>query len=341
MHKRLQLIHDRWKAFAETKRGIRTVKATRLSFFAIVVSVLIYQISGIGWASVFTSLPESPFFYVLLLAMYFLLPATEATIYGRLWDLPPRECFPVMIRKRVLNVDVVGYSGEIYLFVWAKNRVKMASRRLMGVIKDNLILSSAASLSAAAILIAGLLATEQIAIDAFAADPSPYYAGLIGFAVFLVAALALRFRDALFTLPTRVLGAVGAAHLVRFLVGYVLQVAQWWIVLPSAPFESWATLLVLFVVINRIPFLPSSDLVFVSAGVGLTPLLGIPVAPVVSMLIVRSAADRLLNLGFFAGSVWFERRAGYSIAEPANRADDELSDEKWTDNREIAITLKS
>jgi hypothetical protein len=217
----------------------------------------------------------------------------------------------------------------------------MASRRLMGVIKDNLILSSAASLAAAAILIAGFLATDQIAVEDFAANPSPYYVGLAGFVILLAGALVLRFRDALFTLPASILGVVGGAHLFRFLVGYTLQVAQWWVVIPSAPFESWATLLVLFVVINRIPLLPSSDLVFISAGAGLTPLLGIPVAPVVSMLIVRSAADRLLNLGFFAGSVWYERQGGSSKAGSAAQAPEQSAGEEWPDGREIAVTLKS
>ena len=37
-------------------------------------------------------------------------------IYGRIWSMRPWQCVAVMIRKRVLNMDVLGYSGEVYLF---------------------------------------------------------------------------------------------------------------------------------------------------------------------------------------------------------------------------------
>lgn len=273
-------------------------------FVAAIVGVLIFQLSRIGWSQILSSLPTQPAFYVLVLAMYFLLPATESLIYGRLWSLPPLESLGVMIRKRVLNVDMVGYSGEVYLFLWAKDRVAQAPRAIMGAIKDNLIVSSVSSLFAAALLLGGLLLSGQIPVDA----PSPFYVGLGALAVSFLAVVVYRFRHVIFSLPRRVLAPLTGAHVSRFLLGYVFQIAAWWIVIPTASFQTWATLLVLFVVINRIPFLPSSDLVFVSAGAGITPLLDVPVAPVVGMLLVRSAAERVLNLLFFTSSVWFERQ---------------------------------
>lgn len=318
--------HERWTHFAETERGKRLVKTVRAVFVAAIVGVLIYQLSGIGWSRILASLPTHPAFYVLVLAMYFLLPAIESLIYGRLWSLPPLECVGVMIRKRVLNVDVVGYSGEVYLFLWAKDRIAAAPKAIMATIKDNLIVSSVSSLFAAALLIGGLLLTGQIPLKEFVAVPNPYYAGLGALAATFLAIVVYRFRRVIFSLPRKLLIGLTAAHVTRFVLGYVFQVAAWWIVLPTASFQTWAVLLVAFVLINRIPFLPSSDLVFVSAGAGITPLLDVPVAPVVSMLLVRSAADRLLNLLFFTTSVWLERQqvstgkdAGIRL-EPLQRA---------------------
>ena len=308
MQNRLKQLSERWKAFAATPRGKWTVKALRTSFAVAVLSVLAYQVTRIGWSAVLNALPTNPLYYVLLLAMYFLLPVTEAWIYAKLWGLKVGQCLSVMIRKRVLNVDMIGYSGEVYLFLWARDRVAMAARSIMAIVKDNLIVSSAASLGAAALLIGVFLLTGQINLDAFVSNANPYYAALSAVVIALLSAIAFRFRGVLFSLPQRTIAALGAAHLSRFLTGYVLQILQWWVVIPTASFETWAVLLVVFVLINRIPFMPSSDLVFVTAGVGLTPMLDIPVAPVVSMLLVRSAGDRLLNLAFFAGSVWNDRQ---------------------------------
>lgn len=304
----LRDLHARWNAFASTKRGARLAKVSRVVFLAAIVGVLIYQLSEIGWTRIMTSLPAQPGFYVLVLAMYFVLPVTESLIYGRLWSLPPLGSLGVMIRKRVLNVDVLGYSGEVYLFLWAEDRVAAPARAIMGAIKDNLIVSAASSLLAAALLIGGFLLTGQIPLGDLIDTPRPLYAGLGGLAALFLGIVVYRFRRVIFSLARRTLALLACAHLARFVTGYALQVTAWWIVIPAASFQTWAILLVVFVLINRIPLLPSSDIVFVSAGAGIAPLLDVPVAPVVGMLLVRSAADRLLNLLFFTVSVWFERQ---------------------------------
>lgn len=337
----LRNLYDRLAAFAETRRGRRLGRIARGVFIAAVLALLVYQLSGIGWNDIWTSLPTHPMYYVLLLAMYLLLPVTESLIYGKLWHLRVRDCIGIMIRKRVLNVDVIGYSGEIYFFVWAKDRVSSAKREIMATIKDNLILSSAASVSAALLLLGGLVVAGQIELQRLVSDPGPVYTGIALFAAGLAAALVVRFRRVIFSLPRRVVAVIGAAHLVRFFVGYVLLVAQWWVVLPSASFETWAILLTAMVLINRIPFLPSSDLVFVSAGAGLSPLLDVPVAPVVSMLLVRSVADRLLNVALFAGTVWRERQSVYNLEESPAAPESAALDEDADIDREVPVPLNS
>lgn len=322
-------LQERWKRFAETERGRRAIKSARLVFAGAIIALLVYQVSGIGWERVLRALPTHPLFYLLVIGMYLLLPVTESIIYSRIWKLRPLECLPIMIRKRVLNVDVVGYSGEIYLFAWAKERVSAPARALMGAIKDNLIVSSAASLSAAALLIGGLLLSGHIALEDFIEQPSPVYFVLGTLAAVFVGAAVYRFRGFIFSLPRHILPLLGAAHLGRFFLSYVFQVAAWWIVLPDASFKTWAVLLVVFVVINRIPLLPSSDLVFVSAGAGLSPLLDVPVAPVVGMLLVRSAIDRLLNLLLFTTTVWYERQ---TVSTPADIDVHLDGDEEATDD---------
>lgn len=320
----LKGIFDRGTTFAQSPVGKKGLRWMRLIFITGIIGLLVYQLSRIGWMEVLRSLPVQPAFYVLLLAMYFLLPISESLIYGRLWHVRAWDCLSIMLRKRVLNMDIVGYSGEVYLFSWAKSRLAEGPRRIMATIKDNLIVTSGASIVAASSLLAGLLVTGHLRVSDLVADPNPVYVAVGAFAAGLLASLAYRFRRVLFSLPRRTIAWIAGVHTARFFLGYALQVAHWWVVIPSASFETWAVLLTVSVLINRIPFLPSSDLVFVSAGAGLTPLLGIPVAPVVGMLLVRSATDRLLNLIFFTTSVWQERRRVYSREDSA--ADSLLSE---------------
>ena len=317
---KLPPVLERWRAFAGTDAGKRLLRALRGVFLVAIVGVLIYQIWKIGWGRLLHALPSEAAFYALLLAMYFLLPVTEAMIYGRIWSMPPWQCIAVMIRKRVLNVDVLGYSGEVYLFMWAKDRVQRARKAVMGVIKDNLIVSSVSSLLSASLLIGGVLLSGHLALGEVVEIPGPLYVGLGVLVAVFIGVLAYRFRHEIFSLSRRALAILTAAHVSRFLVGYLLQVAAWWVVLPDVPFEKWAILLVVFVVINRTPLVPSSDLVFVSAGASITPFLDVPVAPVVGMLLVRSAVERFLSLCFFVSSVWWERRHGIPSAPTPDAA---------------------
>lgn len=337
----LKSAYDSWTAFAQTPGGKRLVRVLRGAFVAGIIGLLIYQMSGIGWMEIWHSLPTHPLFYVLLLAMYLLLPVTESVIYGRLWSLRLRDCLPIMIRKRVLNMDVIGYSGEIYFFMWAKEHLALPKREIMATIKDNLILSSGASIGAAVLLLAGLAATGQIRLTQLVENPNPIYIGLGLFGVSLLGALIFRFRDVIFSLRRGVITAVGATHLSRFFVGYGLLIAHWWVVLPTASFETWAILLTVFVLINRIPFLPSSDLVFVSAGAGISPLLGVPVAAVVSMLLVRSAVDRLLNIVLFTTTVWRERQLVYKEKDPVGALQEALGADAIESNAEVPVSLNT
>jgi len=310
----LSRLKERWDAIAESKRGKRIVKGVRGLLVAGIVAYLVYRLSHIGWGELWTSLPQTPYFYLTVLVMYFILPVSESFIYGMAWRIKPWECIPVLLRKRVLNADVLGYSGEVYLFAYAQKNVDRSAREVGLVIKDNLILSSIFSVSTAILLLIGLLLSGSVALDAFMENPAPGYVVGGAFVLILAGGLFIKFRGAIFHLSERLLGKIAGIHVGRFLLGYVLQVVQWWVVLPDAPFSAWATLLVVFVVMNRIPFLPSRDLVFAGAGIELSSALGIPVATVAGMLLVRSAIDRMLNLSFFTVTALWERRHGSPIA---------------------------
>jgi hypothetical protein len=295
----LRRIRAQLRGFAESTAGRLFLKGLRVAVIGGIVGYLVYQLTQMGWGAFWQSLPATPWFYVTVLAMYVTLPISEVLIYGRIWGLSPGQSLPLLMRKRVLNADVVGYSGEFFLLAHARKRIDRPARALASEIKDNLILSSVASISVAVFVLVVLLASGYVAMEELIGNATPGYVAVGGFAFVLIAGLFVRFRRTLFALGTRTLGFILGVHLARFLLSSVLQVAQWWVVLPDAPFSVWATLLVIFVVMNRIPFLPSRDLAFAGVGIEASAALGVPGPAVAGMLLTRSVIDRVLNVGFF------------------------------------------
>ena len=285
------------------------MQAGRYVLVAGILAYLAYQLAGIGWWEVMRSLPTTPWFYVTVLAMYAILPLAEVLIYGRVWGLKARESLPVLLRKRVLNTDVVGYSGEVYLFTWAKQHIAGddSARPLALAIKDSLVISSIMSVMSAVIILIVLLATGYVALGDVMENPTPGYLVAGGAALAFAIGMVVQFRRSIFTLPSHLLGWMFAAHGGRFMLSSVLQVVQWWVVIPDAPFSAWATLLAVLIITNRIPLLPSRDLFFAGAGIGMASGLGIPAATMAGMLLVRSALDRILNTGLFGVTLLWER----------------------------------
>ena len=101
---------------------------------------------------------------------------------------------------------------------------------------------------------------------------------------------------------------------------HVLQVCLWVAVEPSVPLTSWLALLAAQIVLTRVPFLPGRDLVFVSAGLGLSGYLGVESAVVASVLLTTAILDRGLNLLLYLVCRWSRPRRGASGAEPAPAA---------------------
>lgn len=300
--------------------GKIVMKGVRWLLISAIVGYLLYQLTEMGWGRFWESLPQTPYFYLTIAAMYLILPGAEVFIYGRIWGMSASESLPLMMRKRVLNADVVGYSGEFFLLAHAKKRLNRATRTIAGEIKDNLILSSVASILVGVGILVGMLASGYVALNELLGDATPGYVALGAFAFVLLVGLAVRFRRTLFTLGSRTLGFVFSMHLLRFLLSNVLQVVQWWVVLPDAPFSAWATLLVLLVVTNRIPFIPSRDLVFAGVGIEASVSLGVPGPAVAGMLLTRSVIDRVLNVGFFVFFTFTDREGTIEV-------DDDLSED--------------
>lgn len=315
----VQPLVARASAFAATPLGKVAIRIARGALLVGVVVFLVYQLSDVGWQGVWEGLPRTPWFYALVLAMYFVLPLAEVLIFGWLWDVPFRRLVGVAFRKRVLNADVLGYSGDVYFGVWVHRQLGVSERDVWRVYKDNVVLSALASLASAALVVAGLWFGGFIAFADLLRGQDPVHVAVGAALVALLFSAALTFRRALFSLPARTVLILFGVHLGRFFLGYVLQVAQWWVVLPDTPFKVWGTMLAVVLVMNRLPFLPARDLVSIGAILGMVDLLATSESALAGMLLARSAIDRVLHALLFGGSLLWERRHPLA-AEPLTPA---------------------
>lgn len=295
-------LRSAWNRFADSAAGQWILKGVRWAFIAGIVGYLAYQLTTIGWQEVGTALPTTPWFYILLLLMYATLPLTEAVLYGTAWSARYRDLLPVLFRKRVLNNDVLGYSGEAYFYFWARRETNLDTGTVLHTVKDNVIISSVTSTTVAFGLLAAFFLTGQIELlRQFL--PSEGYTVVGGIAIaIIVVSVGVTFRRSILSLPSSLLWLLGAGHLTRFILNNGFQVLQWAIVIPAVPAGTWITLLTLYIVINQLPFLPARGLLFVSAGVGLSGSLQIPEAPLASMLLAQNLIDRALNFLVYVGT---------------------------------------
>ncbi|HET6568438.1 MAG TPA: hypothetical protein VFG50_10775 [Rhodothermales bacterium] len=299
---------ERWGGILETDRGKRVVNVARVLAVIGIVSYLVVRLSEVGWSNLWASRPHSLLYFLILPLLYFTLPVAEAIIYHGLWRAKVRRIILASLKKRTLNADVLNYSGEVHFYLWAKKNVALAPGVIFKNIKDNLIISSIASVSSAVLLLGAFMLSGQVSGLHVLGNATLWRIVLGIVMVVLVAGAVLKFRKSLFSLPGRTLGRLMAVHSSRFLVGWCLLIVQWWSVLPDVPFRAWAMLLTAIVLVDRIPLLPSKDLLQAGVGMQLAGMMHVPVATIAGLLLVRTVFDKSLNLSLYAGSFLASRR---------------------------------
>ncbi len=290
------------KSFFNSPPGKRLLKFVTYLFQVLIIGIIIYQLTGIGWANIWASLPTEPLFYLLFLFIYFLLPLSETIAYKISWGIPYFKSIPIFIKKRIFNKDVMGYSGEIVLMHWGVKTLSIDKKQAFKDIRDMNIISSAASTFVALGLLVVLILTGQIrALDYLIADDIWAGTGALDYvigSVLLVILLGViyRFRKYLFSMSFSVSYKVFLIHSFRMLILYAAQILQWHIVLPELSLEIWFTFLSVNIVISRIPFLPSQEFIATGTNIELAKVLKAPVAAVSGILLVHDVLGKVLNL---------------------------------------------
>ncbi len=305
--KKQPALKERWTRFRQdprTKKASRWLQ--RLIVFGILV-LIVYQLMDIGWQEVLRSLPRNPLFYLLFLLIYLSLPVAELFIYRQVWPLRAVDGLSAFLTKKVYNHELIGYSGEFFLFLWGRKRVQKSDKEVFKNIRDNAILSSITSNLVAVVLLVMLLYTGRIDLSQILDDTGPIYIAA-GVLVFIVVATVLYyFRRYLFALPPRKTVIVASIYLGRFLLHHLLILMMWAVAIPGTSWAFWFTFLALYIVVNRIPFLPSKDLVFMWAGIEFARAGDVTLASIAGMLLVFSALNKVMNLSIFTWLTYVAR----------------------------------
>ncbi len=292
-------IKKRWNKFSNSPHAALLKKYLRRAVILIIVGIILYQLFDIGWREVLTSLPTHPLFYIIFGILYVSLPIAEIFIYGQVWKIKKWELFKGFITKKVYNDEVMGYSGEFYLFVWARKFLDKEDKEILKNIRDNNILSAINSNLVAFTLVGLLVFTGTINLDEMIDDVNVVYIILGTVIAIVFGVLAVQFRKYLFSLPLKKSLKVFGIYMTRFLIHHGLLIVQWAVVIPNTPISIWFTFLAIVIVVNRIPFIPSRDLVFMWAGIELSKMLNMATAAVAGMLLVSSVLRKVTNLILF------------------------------------------
>ena len=263
-------------------------------FGALVTAAMIWGLGrallGSGLAGVARELPRDPRFYVTFAALYMSLPTGDFIIFRRLWGIPAGGLI-ALIKKRIANEVVLGYSGEAYFYAWARARGRMVAAPF-GAVKDVSILSAIAGNAITLVMIvaafpfgAHLLSGEQM------------HKLLISTVLIFATSLPfLIFSKRVFTLPRRALWWIFGVHCLRLVAGSVLIALAWHWALPAVPVAMWLLLAAARLLVSRLPLLPNKDLIFANVAVLL-----IGQGAALSELIALTAALTLVVHGVLVG----------------------------------------
>jgi len=239
----------------EVRKGIVGRGLTPLLSAAILIAAL-WQLRYLDVRGVIAMVPRSPLFWLLFAAGYLALPASEWVIYRRLWNLPPRG-FLALLRKRISNEIIAGYSGELYFYAWARRHASLVGTPF-GAIKDVSILSAVVA-NVCTLVLAAVSWQSLVALN-LGTDAKVMIVSAASIALPSVVALVMRKR--LFTLPRDELGRIAVIHLLRIVATTVFAAALWAVALPAAPLAWWLVLATLRLLVSRLPLLPNKDIVF-------------------------------------------------------------------------------
>jgi len=297
---RIKELKDRINTFRRSETARKLGRWTRRLVVFAILAVIGWNLWSLGWGEVLRSLPMHPGYYLIFVLLYFSLPVAEVLIYRQIWQFPTASGFRVFLNKRVYNNEVIGYSGEFYLYLWAKRKLGLPGEQVMKAVRDSNILSALVSYLVALTLVGILVFGGVVDLEVWFGEIDRLLAAAAGVVSVILVVVLIQFRRHLFSLPRMIALRIFGIYVFRFVFHHAGLAVMWMLVMPGAPLTVWMTFIAMYVVINRLPFFPSKDLVFALAGIEMAGIVGINPAEVAGMLLVYSALNKIVNMILFS-----------------------------------------
>lgn len=263
--------------------------------FLALTGAIFYRLQELGFANILANLPSSPIYYALFALVYFTLPLSEVLVYRKLWQVPGQRLFPALIRKRILNEGVIGYSGEAYFGIWASRRLGLPAANILAAVKDSNFISSFASLTVTiALTVLALSLTQIMPTEVLSGTRRRIFVAIAVGAGVIILTYSLRHK--LLSVRGAALKKIAAIYFARLLVVSALMIALWSVALPGVPPGKWLAVLAAYFLVRRIPFLPNSDLVLLGLGITMTGVIGASDAAVAGLFLTGAALAQIMNL---------------------------------------------
>lgn len=213
--------------------------------------------------------PASWSFWLGMIALLAIQPVADFLIFRGLWPLPFAGGLGALFRKSASNELLVGYSGELQFYLWARRHAAIPGSPF-GAVRDVAVLSA----------LAGNVVTLALLIAAIAL-PGPLEFGAMnapvlwsGVALVASSMLVMLFRGRLFALSRGQFWRIALIHTLRAIAVILMVGLLWAMVIPSVSLGWWLLLAAARQFITRLPFLPNKDLVF--AGLAASMLHDVP-----------------------------------------------------------------
>lgn len=220
------------------------------------VAAIVLQFGGATSDVLETIRRLPPLAWLGLLLLYVTQTVFDFAIFRRLWNLPLAG-MEALLRKNVINEVVLGYSGEAFLYVWARRAAGAVSEPFAAIKDANIVsalLGNLLTLALAAVSVAELRELD------FARRLGPaLWSGLIPLAISVG---VLAFGRRVFSLRPSQLAYVAGACGLRLAVWTTLTVMVWSMALPDVAPGLWIVLLAIRFLVSRIPLISNKDLVF-------------------------------------------------------------------------------
>ena len=291
-------LRNRLQSVFASETGRRSLKISHFAFIAVIVAWLGYKLYLIGWQEVISHLPDSPLFYLIFPLLYLTNPVIQIIIYRTTWAFNTLKSLPIFFIKRVMNAEVLGYTGEVYLYAWLRNNVREKKRKIVETIRDYNIISAGSTNILSVILLISFIIVGQVEFQQLMGDLNLFYFATGAVAVVVFFSLAWHFREYVYSTSLRMTLFVGGMHMIRMISGLLIQVVLWMIAIPEVPAGVWITYTALMVVVSRIP-VSNKQLIFVGLGVGMSGNLGVSEAAVFGLFGSIAALEKIFSFVLF------------------------------------------